>query len=123
MAVVSNPNGLKTQPSTTFGTRQLLFLQVDMNTDVATGYLNSDSLYSQAIRAMQTVCEVYGVGLPNGEYFTALAAFDTAPMNDGQSAGDGDRITEIETAIDDATGSSCHVWNGRLQGDYIWNDC
>jgi hypothetical protein len=123
MAVVSNPNGLKTQPSTTFGTRQLLFLQVDMQTDVATGYLNSDSLYSQAIRGMQTVCEVYGVGVPSTDYFTVLAAFDTAPMDDGQTAADQARIADIETAIDDATGETSRVWNGELVGWSIDNNC
>ena len=68
MVVIPNPTGLKTQPITTLGTKQLLFLQVDMQTDIATDYLNHDSLYNRAIRGMQTACEVSGVGIPKGEF-------------------------------------------------------
>jgi hypothetical protein len=128
MVVIPNPTGLKTQPITTLGTKQLLFLQVDMQTDVATDYLNHDSLYNRAIRGMQTACEVSGVGIPKGELFTALvplwmccrclslSAFDTAPI-DGRHAEDHFRIADIEKAINDATGlTNVRVSNGLLAG-------
>lgn len=123
MAIAPNPHGLKTQPSTQFGTRTLQFLQINMGTDVETNYLNSDSLYSQAVRALQQVAELYGVGKPNGDWFTAIVSADTLPYNAGQQPADQDRITAVETAINDATGESVSVWNSELNGSSLENDC
>lgn len=123
MAIASNPHGLKTQPSTQFATRTLQFLQIDMGTDVTTNYLNSDSLYSQAVRALQQVAELYGVGKPSGNWFTAIVSSDTLPYNAGQQPADQDRITAVETAINDATGASVNVWNSELNGSNLDNNC
>lgn len=120
--VAANYN--KAQPSTTFGTRELLFLQVDMGTNVETGYTNSDSLYAKAIRGLQSTCELYGVGTPNGNWFTAIAAANTAALNEGQSAGDGDTISDIRNAVEASTGeNSVTVWNARLNGGGLENNC
>jgi hypothetical protein len=116
-------NYAKAQPSTTFGTRELLFLQVDMNTDVQTGYTDSDSLYAKAIRGLQTQVELYGVGTPQGNWFVAIASSNTAPLNDGQGIADGNRVGRLEDAIDDTAGVSCNVWNSRLRGDNLENNC
>ena len=123
MAIASNPHGLKTQPSTQFATRTLQFLQIDMDTDVTTNYLNSDSLYSQAVRALQQVAELYGVGTPSGNWFTAIVSSDTLPYNAGQQPADKGRITAVETAINDATGESVSVWNSELTGYILDNNC
>ena len=116
-------NYAKAQPSTQFGTRELLFLQVDMGGDVETGYTASDSLYAKAIRGLQTTVELYGVGTPNGNWFTAIASANTAPLNAGQAVADGGRVTAIENAINAAAGVSCSVFNGFLNGSNIENDC
>lgn len=123
MAIAPNPHGLKTQPSTQFATRTLQFLQIDMQTTVDTDYLNSDSLYSQAVRALQQVAELYGVGQPNGDWFTAIVSADTLPYNAGQEPADQGRITAVETAINNATGESVRVWNTELVGNSLNNDC
>lgn len=116
-------NYAKAQPSTQFGTRELLFLQIDMNADVETGYTASDSLYAKAIRGLQTTVELYGVGEPNGNWFTAIASANTAPLNEGQGAGDGDTVNAIQNAINATCNTGCTVWNARLRGGNIENNC
>lgn len=116
-------NYLKASPTTKMGTRELLFLQIDMNTDVETGYTDSNSLYAKAIRGLELVCEVYAIGTPNGNWFTAVVAADTAPLNANQAPQDGSRVTAIETAVNSATSASSNVWNAFLNGSNIENDC
>jgi hypothetical protein len=116
-------NYVKAVETSKMGTRELAFFQVDMNTDVATGYTDSDSLYAKAVKGIQTVVETYAVGVPNGEWFTVVAAADTATFDSGESNGDGNRNSKIEAAINEATGESCRVFNGKLEGDAITNDC
>jgi hypothetical protein len=116
-------NYLKARETTQMGTRNLAFFQVDMNTDVETNYTNSDSLYAKAIRGLQMRVELYGIGLPNGSNFTVIASADTAPFDSGDTAGDGNRNSVLEDAVDAATGASSRVFNGRLNGWSIENDC
>lgn len=116
-------NYQKAQPSTMFGTRELAFLQINLDGNVESGYTNSDSLYAQAIRGLQSVCELYAVGTPNGSWFTAVVAATTAPYNNGQHAQDGNTVSAIENAISATTDTSCTVWNARLNGANIENNC
>ena len=116
-------NYVKAAATTTMGTRELAFFQVDMNTDVETNYTASNSLYAQAIKGLQTVVEIYAIGRPNGSNFTVIAASDTAPRDNGDTVADGNRNSILEDAIDAATGESSRVFDGLLTGWNIENDC
>ena len=116
-------NYLKARETTTMGTRDLAFFQVDMGTDVETNYTNSDSLFAKAIRGLQQRVELYAIGTPNGNWFTVVASSTTAPMGEGQVAQDGDRVSDIESAINDAAGVDCAVWNALLNGSNLENNC
>jgi hypothetical protein len=120
----------KAQPSSQFGTRELSYFQVVMNTNVETDYEESDSLYAQAVKALQQRIELYAVGRPNGSWFTVIASANTAPFNidavtkqQNQANQDGYRVDALEAIIDNACGVSCHVWNARLNGSEIENNC
>jgi hypothetical protein len=116
-------NYVKAVETSQMGTRQLAFFQVDMNTDVETNYTNSNSLYAQAIRGLQTVVELYAIGKPNGSNFTVIVAADTAPYDSGDVPGDGNRNSILEDAVDAATGESSRIFDGLLNGWNIENDC
>lgn len=112
----------KTYEQTNFGTRTLAFLQVDMNADVETNYNANGSLYQKAIQGLQQLGELYGIGHPSGSWFTAIVSADTFPL-DGQVVGSGNRLSSAEAAVNEATGATCAVWNGYLNGSSIENDC
>lgn len=105
------------------GTRELAYFQVDMNTDVETNYTDPTSLFAQAVKGLQQVVEIYAVGRPNGQEFTVIAASDTAPRDSGDSVANGLRNSILEAAVDAATGASCSVFDGLLNGWNIENDC
>lgn len=120
----------KAQPSSQFGTRELSYFQVDMNTNVETDYEDSDSLYAQAVKALQQRIELYAVGRPDGNWFTVIASANTAPFNidavtkqQNQANQDGNRVSALEAIIDNACGVTSNVWNARLNGDDIENNC
>jgi hypothetical protein len=87
-------NYLKTAPTTQFGTREIVLIKVlvggtnasmilvDGSTAGDTGYLLSNSIYSSAVRSLQTVAEVYAVYTPVATGFMALVALDTANRSD-----------------------------------------
>jgi len=108
------------------GTRELAVLVVDMNTDVGTDYTEPGSLFSKAVQGLQTAIELFVIFPPSGaggQRFTVLAAVDTIPFNAGQTVADGDEITALETAVDNATGQSTTIWNAVLDDDNItYND-
>jgi translation initiation factor 1 (eIF-1/SUI1) len=113
----------KAQPSSLFGTRELAYLVVEMNTDVESNYLESKSLYEQAIKALQQRVEIYAVGRPSGEFFTVIASATTAPFNidaltkqQNQHNQDGERVTALEDVINTTCEVSCYVWNAILTG-------
>lgn len=70
-----------------FGTRSLRLLKVvttggtndlTKGTDGATGtYADSDSVFSRCVRGLQTMAEVYVVGVPDTTSFLVLVAGDT----------------------------------------------
>lgn len=64
-------NTRKVQPSSLFGTRNLKFLQISVDYDLFynnggeyDAYLEPNSMYSQIIRAVQQVAELYVIGAP-----------------------------------------------------------
>lgn len=89
---------------TNFGTRQLQIIKIavsggtnDMTkgADGATGsYQDSNSLFSKAVRALQTYAEVYAVYTPAATGFFAVVSLDTGNSSD---SGNGDSDGAIGT--------------------------
>jgi hypothetical protein len=94
-------NYLKTRPSTRFGTRQLSFYDVQI-TGVATNFLDPNSDYSKAVRAIQTQAEIYAVGEPSSDHFIVVVAADTT--NDGSNTDGG--ANEMAQTLSTATGGT-----------------
>ncbi len=122
---LNNPNGLKTQPSSKFGTPELEFLVVvindnEANTFNAEGeYLDSNSAYSKAVRALQTAGEVFAVFEPSFDRFTAIVHSNTLPKDAGESAGDGGANNTITDILSNAIGFAVTVWAAELVGDNL----
>ena len=66
-------------PVTTMGTPELAYFVVDMGEDVESNYDSSDSLYSQAVRALQLKTDLYMVSVPDGNIFTFAARASSIP--------------------------------------------
>jgi len=94
-------NYLKARPSTRFATRQLAFFNVAIGS-VDVDYLDSDSLYSRAIRAVQQNAEIYAVGVPASGNFIVVVAQDTA--NDGDNTDD--NLNSMAQTLSQATGGT-----------------
>jgi hypothetical protein len=105
-------NYLKAAPSTRFATRQLAFFTVTIS-NVHVDYLDSDSLYSRAIRAVQQNAEVYAVGIPAANDFVVIVAQDTA--NDGDNTDD--ELNSAAQTLSTATGGT--VTAVHLLGDAL----
>lgn len=143
----SDPTGLNTRnakPSSLFGTRQLKFIGIsvydyDLYTDsttedhqATTSYLDSDSLYSKIVTAIQEVGEIYFLGAPNEidrHGFIFAVAADTAQW---QYSDQGD-IDYNENGVDETDGGNGgkeryrYLSNGRQYSyvndlvDRLWN--
>ena len=74
-------NYLVAKPSTRFSTRQLQFVEIEVTGCHTAPYL-SNSLYSRAVRGVQTVAEVYAVGRPDTNKFMVVIAQDTDGADD-----------------------------------------
>ena len=86
-----------TSPFTQFGTRELKLISVSY-TGADTTPTISNSLFSQGVRALQLVAEVYAVFAPAAGAFIAIVAADTvsdAQSNSGATA----NWTAVETAM------------------------
>ena len=125
---LNNPNGLKTQVSTKFGTPELEFLVVviddnEANTFNAEGeYLDSNSDYSKAVRALQTVGGVFAVFEPSSDRFTAIMHSNTLPKDAGEAAGDGGANNTLTDILSDIIGFDVVVWAAELVGDNLSYD-
>ena len=69
-------NYLKADPSTQFGTRQLSVINIAF-TGADTTPTISNSLYSQAVRALQQTAEVWAVFTPTSGAFNAIISTDS----------------------------------------------
>ena len=122
---LNNPNGLKTQPSSKFGTPELEFLVVTINDSEANSfnaegeYLDSNSDYSKAVRALQTAGEVFAVFEPTGDRFTAIVHSNTLPHDDGETAGDGGANNTLTDILSEVLGYDVTVWAAELVGDNL----
>lgn len=121
----TNLNGLKTTPSTQFGTPELEFLVVvindsEANTFNAEGeFVDADSNYSKAVRGLQVVGDVYAVFEPSGDRFTAIVRSGTLARDAGESAGDGGANNAVTNAVTAAVGFAVTVWSAELTGDNL----
>jgi hypothetical protein len=68
-------NNYKTSPSTRFGTRQIQRINIYTTVDTTENYLESNSIYSQLVRALQQTVEVYAVHMPNPSFFSCWGEF------------------------------------------------
>ena len=59
-----------------FGTRQLVFVNVDV-ADIETNPTDSDSVFAKSVRAIQQVGELYYVGIPSSAGVTFILSADT----------------------------------------------
>lgn len=114
-------NYLKTAPSSQFGTRQLRIIKITANnggdsdldftaqsfvSSAFTGaYTDSASYYSLAVRAIQTVAELYAIGQPDATSFLAVVSADTANDSDTLSNVESGLWGDLETALQDAVQS------------------
>jgi hypothetical protein len=88
-------NEYRTTPTTRFGTRQVQRISIYTSNDIKTGYMASNSLYSQLVRALQQNVELYAVHMPDQTFF-------------GNFAGFGPYAFQADIALDTAS----DVWNG-----------
>ena len=59
-----------------FGTRQLVFINVDV-ADIETNPSDSNSVFARATRAIQQIGEIYYVGIPSSAGVTFIVSADT----------------------------------------------
>jgi len=117
-------NARKTVDSTTFGTRDLVFLQIDAEQDIATNYTASDSVFNELIQCLQQAVEIYGVGIPSGQRVTVIVNRQSVPFGEGEEADAGGTVSALEDLINaSATFSGVDVFHGKMDGWNIQNDC
>ena len=118
-------NSSKSQDSTTFGTRDLVFLQIgNGGQNLETDYTNPNSYFFKLIQTLQQSIEIYGVGIPSGTSVTVVANRQSVPFSGTEESNAGGRVSELETLINahpDLSGFD--VYHGKMQGWDIQNDC
>ena len=72
-------NWEKVSPITSMGTPELAYFVVDMGEDIETNYNLTNSLYSQAVQALQLKTDLYMVSAPSGNRFTFAARASSVP--------------------------------------------
>lgn len=118
-------NSSKSQDSTTFGTRDLVFLQIgNGGQDLETDYTNPNSYFFKLIQTLQQSIEIYGVGIPSGTSVTVVANRQSVPFSGTEESNAGGRVSQLETLINahpDLSGFD--VFHGKMDGWSIQNDC
>ena len=110
-------NYLQARPTTRISTRQLAFFRITL-TGMHTNYEASDSDFSQVVRGVQSVAEVFAIGRPVADDLIVVVGADT-------TSGDNTQINSLAqtmtTAINNSTGGSSTVQEVWLYGD-SWAD-
>ena len=88
-------NEYRSTPSTRFGTRQIQRISIYTSIDIKTGYMDSNSIYSQLVRALQQNVEIYATHMPDTTFL-------------GNWAGFGNYAFQADIALDTAS----DTWNG-----------
>jgi hypothetical protein len=123
-------NAKKVDQNYQVGTRQLVFLQLDVTcvTDnLATNYASADSNFSKLMSILQQRIEIYGVGQPNDQgEVTVITTKDSLAMTAAEEADPGDDVDVIKNTIEaeSAIFSNANVfWGSKITGWNIENDC
>lgn len=106
-------------PVTTMGTPELAYFVVDMGEDVESNYDSSDSLYSQAVRALQLKTDLYMVSVPDGNIFTFAARASSVPgAEPGATYGTIDSLgQDITEFVSEETVTNISLLNGGGAND------
>jgi len=88
IATTVGANYLKAAPSTAFGTRKLLVLNIAM-TAIETNYANANSLFSKTIRALQQTAEIHAVFTPTTNSVNVVISADSQWSGDSANQGIG----------------------------------
>ena len=113
IATTVGANYLKAAPSTAFGTRKLLCLNIAM-TAIDTNYADSNSLFSKTIRALQQTAEVWAVFTPTTDSVNVIISADSQWSGDSANQGIGG-VTDnvgfgiLETAIAAGNGGTAGI--------------
>jgi len=117
MAITDNDKRIL--PVTSMGTPELAYFVVDMGEDVQTNYDLTNSLYSQAVQALQLKTDLYMVSLPYGNTFTFAARASSIPgavagAITGTIASLGQDITDF---VSEETVTNISILNGGSAND------
>jgi hypothetical protein len=106
-------------PVTTMGTPELAYFVVDMGEDIESNYDSSDSLYSQAVRALQLKTDLYMVSVPSGNIFTFAARVSSIPGAEaGAITGTIDSLgQDITDFVSEETVTNISILNGGTAND------
>ena len=88
IATTVGANYLKAAPSTAFGTRKLLVLNIAVAA-IETNYANSNSLFSKTIRALQQTAEIHAVFTPTTDAVKVIISADSQWSGDSANQGIG----------------------------------
>ena len=106
-------------PVTSMGTPELAYFVVDMGEDVQTNSDLTNSLYSQAVQALQLKTDLYMVSQPYGNTFTFAAKASSIPgavagATSGTIASLGQDITDF---VSEETVTNISILNGGNAND------
>jgi hypothetical protein len=122
-----SPNDRKAQESYSIGTKDLVFLQINLTCttgNLDTTYTASDSNFSRLLQILQQRLELYGVGQPSGDAVTVIVTRCTVPFSGNEELNPGGQVQLLRDDIDASTYfSSSYVFQGQINGWNIENDC
>jgi hypothetical protein len=106
-------------PVNSLGTPELAYFVVDMGENVESNYSASNSLYSQAVQALQLKTDLYMVGVPNGNIFTfAARASSVIGAVAGATTGTIDSLgQDITDFVSEETVTNISILNGGSAND------
>lgn len=108
-----------TLPTSTIQGREFFWVLVDANVDVETDFDTIGSNFQKLVTALQQVAEMHVIGRPNGQLTMFALSLNTTP---GAGEFGYNTISELETAIDAATGWSTSVYDAQLDGSGFNSD-
>lgn len=122
-----SPNDRKAQEVYSGSSRDLVFLQIDLNCasgNLDTDFTDSNSNFSQLVQCLQQQLEIFGIGQPSGNQVTVIVSRSSVPFAEGEEADAGGTVQALEDLIDAHPAfSSSSVFQGQITGWNIENDC
>jgi len=103
-------NYLKAEtPFSRFGTRELTFYKITGYTGVATGAGNANSTYSQILRGVQSVTEVYYASAASANVVIVAVALNTDETTATAAQGNSNAVASLKAAIEAVAGGTATV--------------